>query len=334
MNQIGIIRLSALGDIIHTIPAVALLARNFPQAKIVWFVAPAGARLLSLFENIEQIVEIDLKRSFIQSLTAVRELKNEWRGRLDLLIDFQGLFKSALLARILTKNTLGFARSAIREKGAEIFYKTRVVPSAQAVHIIDKNIELLRPLNIDKPEYLFPLKKIAPSEKLSLFLEKKFAGQAPVVLNTGGGWQTKRLSAEQLAELIGLLHKRIPLLLLWGNEEERRVAENLAATYKLPVSEFLDFSDLICLLQKSRLIITADTLVMHLADMLQIPVAGIFGPTDFRRNGPKFTRNIIFFNHLPCSFCYLRKCATIECMKSLAIQQMAQAVEKFYNELN
>jgi len=332
MKRIGVIRLSALGDIIHTIPAVALLKKSFPEVEIVWFVAPAGKKLLENFIIADHIVPVDLNAGLNQVFKRVWQLCAQWRKELSKVFDFQGLYKSAILSRLLSSQNIGFDHKTVREKGAAFFYKQRISVPPEAVHIIDINLSLLTALGITGHEYLFPLKMLQPSMQLETFLQKNFGQIRPVVLNVGGGWSTKRLTREQLYLLVEHLQGRLPLLLLWGNSAEEVIAREVARRFPVVVSTFFNFSELIVLLQRSAMLISGDTLALHLADLLRVPLVAFFGPTDPRRNGPRFSKQIIFFNQLDCSFCYRRKCAKIECMLSLKIEEMAERIMQFYDE--
>ena len=127
MDRIAIIRLSSLGDIVHALPAFQALRTRFPDAHITWIAEPAGAALLGNFPGIDQVLVLDLKSRpglAARVLCLIRFIRL-WRGQFDLLFDFQGLIKSALLAFLLGGVRLGFGRGNTRETPAALFYSRR-----------------------------------------------------------------------------------------------------------------------------------------------------------------------------------------------------------------
>ncbi len=331
-DRIGIIKLSSLGDVIHTIPAFALLRRNFPEARISWIAEPAAAELLENFKGLDAIFPIHLKREGIWSkLKEVRRFFKQHKHSFDLLFDFQGLIKSALITNRLRGYSVGFHKSNLREPIARFLYNHRASAYNENQHVIYKNIHLTKDFLTGHPGDAldYPLKKLVTDGKLQDFYSKNnLIGQKYIILNVGGGWQSKILPLQTYQDIISELQSQFKLVLLWGNNLEKERAEYLSQKTEAAVSEYFSFSQLINFIQRSRMIITADTLAMHIADMVNVPSVGIFGPSRPSRNGSLLERSFSIYHKIPCSFCYKKKCDKMECLKAIKTIDIIDAVNK------
>jgi heptosyltransferase-1 len=331
-NHIAIIKLSSLGDVLHTIPAFSLLRKNYPQAVISWIAEPAAAELLKNFNGLNAILSIHLKRPGLsEKLKEVKRFLRTYKNSFDLLFDFQGLMKSALLTNRLGGYSVGFHKSNLREPLARCFYRHRVSPFDENQHVIYKNIHLIRPFlteePVDYPDY--PLKNIPVDEGLQTFFDQNGLEQKRyVILNVGGGWQSKILPVETFYEILVSLKNKFKMVLLWGNGVERQRAGDLSQKTGVPVSDYFNFPQLINFIKLSRTIITSDTLAMHIADMVNTPSIGIFGPSQPSRNGSLLEESQSIYQKIQCSFCYKKKCDRMECLKTIDARDIVHAVNK------
>jgi lipopolysaccharide heptosyltransferase I len=317
-----------LGDIVHTLPAFQLLRKHFPEAKITWIVEGPGAALLDNFSGIDEIVVFNMKsrKGLFAKIFFLIGFVSRRRRSFDLLIDFQGLIKSALLAFLLGGTRLGFGAKNVREPMAALFYSRQAVFFPEAQHVIFKNIHLLSLLGINETIVEYPLKKLAASPQLQRFLsELNWPDKRYIILNIGGGWPTKVLSAAQWLEIAAGLKMDYALVVLWGNEQEKETAAAVARQSGLALTFLMNFSDLIYFIAQALLVISGDTLALHLADMSKIPVVGIFGPSSPQRNGPLFSQSRVVFQKQACSFCYRRKCDTMTCLEEIVIADIIAA---------
>jgi heptosyltransferase-1 len=117
-------------------------------------------------------------------------------------------------------------------------------------------------------------------------------------------------------------------VMLWGNEKERETAAAVSRLSGVLLAAFMNFSDLIYFIAQARLVISGDTLALHLADMTRTPAVGIFGPSSPQRNGPLFSESRALYRELPCSFCYRRKCDTMVCLNDIVIKDIIEAARK------
>jgi lipopolysaccharide heptosyltransferase I len=324
MERFLIIRLSSLGDIIHTLPSFAALRRKFPQAIIRWAVEEKGKEILELVQGLDGIIVVD-KKNWLRSLDQIR-------GRDQVVLDFQGLVKSALLGYLSrSRRRIGFPRKNLRESWASLFYTETPEPVAEEEgHVIGKNLRLLERLGIKETKYVFPLR--VPDEVVAS-LGQKMAGtgrlenQRLVVYNVGAAWQTKRWFPEKWAELISQapLPGAFPLL-LWGNDEERRLAEHIGSKTGVAVAPFLTIKEVIALIRSASLLVSGDTFALQIACAMDVPVVALFGPTNPVRNGPFRPRDRVVFQRQSCNPCYKKTCPTLECLRAISPEEAAAAV--------
>ncbi len=330
IRKIAIVRLSALGDIIHTLPVLPHLKKRFPEASITWFAEPSGAALLSNFNLIDEIVTVKLKnRSVLSSVKEVRKILKQHRGNFDVILDFQGLIKSAVLSALLKGRKLGFHKDTLREKEAAVFYTERATWFDDSRHVIKKNLHLLTTLGIEATKIKWPLKQLTVSHTLQKFLEENGLLNTPyIILNIGAGWPTKRLTEEQNRSLLEKISAEYPVTILWGNNEEQKAAKRLENLTGVPAVPFLKFDELFSLVRMSSTIITPDTMALHIADMVQTPSIGIFGPTSPERNGSLNPESHTVLKKCSEAFCYKRKCDKMECIADIDIDHIFSILEE------
>jgi heptosyltransferase-1 len=320
-----IVRLSSLGDIIHALPAFAALRRNRPGARITWAVGRRGRALLDLVPGLDRVVVVG-DRGWRNDL-------RPGRGRRLVALDFQGLIKSGLIARLSgARLRIGFARRNLREPLACVFYNERAGAFPESRHVIEKNLHLLSRLGISETRFDFPL--VVPEavrERVRDGLRKLgWDGKAGLILcNVGAAWASKRWPPERWAEVLrGLKAEGRFLLLLWGDEAERALAEEAARKTGVPSAPFFNLVEVLAAIEESRLVLSGDTFALQAACALGTPVVGIFGPTTPGRNGPFRPEDAAAFHEISCSHCYRRSCPGLECMLSVTAGEVVALAEK------
>lgn len=338
-RNIAIIRLSSLGDIIHTLPAFQLIREKYPAARITWIAEPAGADLLKNFTGIDDILVLSLKEGrFFNKLKKAGAFIRRYRGKFDLIIDFQGLIKSALLSYLLKGHTIGFAKKNLKEPFSRFFYSEKAGFYEESNHVIYKNMHLLSLLNIENklnrgPSY--PLNSFHESEALKEFMQENRLEEGKfIVINVGGGWQSKILKLDQYIDIVRQLNQRFKVVVLWGNGGEKAMARSIVSATGAVMSMFFNFDELIAFIKQAGLVITADTLALHIADMVGTPSVGIFGPTLPERNGSLLKQSLAIYEKMPCSFCYKKKCDTIACMQNINTNKIVTSAENIYEKYN
>lgn len=305
MKNVVVLRLSALGDVIHTIPAVVSLRG---RARITWVVEAPYRELVELVANVETI-PVRLKkwgRSPFEHRRAVRDAYRALRGGFDEAIDFQGLIKSAALMRVSGAPVrYGFAHEAIREKQAT-WFANRHVNVDTSLHVVDQNLALAR---------------VAGANAIAEVDWSKFpqnngldAYRNAIVFLPGAGKPNKLWPVERFRELASRIGSDV--LVVWGPGEQQ-LAEQIGARLAPPTN----LRELAFVLQQARVVIGADTGPLHLADALGTKVIGMYGPTDPRRNGPhgQLERTI---NHF----------VTTKSMESISVEEVMTTLERVLGE--
>jgi lipopolysaccharide heptosyltransferase I len=347
-KDIAIIKLSSLGDIIHTLPAFSLLRRSYPLAKIYWIVSPQGAKLLKNFLGIDELIIIDLKKKgVLNKLKEVNRIRSRYKNRFDLILDFQGLFKSSILAWLLkSKSSYGFHKKDLREPLSHLFMKENIGQIKNGYHVSVKNLFLVNEIIHLSPDHFLEsrtkrikwnkikigLRDLSPEkETVTNFLrDNQLKIKNFLILNVGGGWETKILHKNQYVTIINKVKRQAKVVILWGNEQEKKLAKELAEETGVLIADFFNFSQLIAFIGYSRVIITGDTMALHLADLVNTPSVGIFGPTSPQRNGSLLEKSVAIYKKLHCSFCYKKKCGTIQCLKELNVSEIVKSVKVLY----
>jgi len=332
MNNFLIIRLSSLGDIIHTLPAFSALRKNFPESKISWVVEEKGQDILDLVPGLDRVITIRpsgwriYRKGFWTEMSGFKEKAREEN---QIALDFQGLQKSALLALFSrASKRIGFHRKNCREPLASLFYTERLRKIPEDIHVIRKNLMLLTRLGIEEEKYEFPLSLPAELEegiqtklkKIGYDKKKKL-----ILFNVGAAWETKRWFPDRWVRVIQeLAREDLFALLLWGTEDEKQLALEINNQTNVPLAPFLSLQEVMALVKQATLLVSGDTFALQVACAFSRPVVGIFGPTNPRRNGPFGFHDKVAFHELQCSYCYKRSCSTLECLKAIQPDEVAR----------
>ena len=289
-----IVRLSAMGDVIHALP----LAANARAAadSVAWLVERPFAGLVSGHPAIERTFVADtrawrrrpLSGETRSALSALRREIAAWRP--DAVIDAQSNWKSGVLARIAARRArvVGLAAARRVEPASALLCATPVAPGADAVHVVDEALALLGPLGIPAAARAPDASHLlaSPSAAADAFLA---AQKRPfVLLHPGAGWSEKCWGEERFAHLArGLIRERgISPVVSWGPGDERRAQALRNLLPKSPPLPALDFAGLARVIREAALFVAGDTGPLHLADALGVRTLALYGPTDPARNGP------------------------------------------------
>lgn len=287
-RSIVVVKLSAIGDVLHGVPAAVALKRAFPEARIGWAVEGRAADVLAGHPAIDHLFR--LPRGWLKSPTAVLSLRRQLRAFApDVAIDMQGLLKSGIATWLSgAPMRIGFARPFSREQ-AWLAYTNRVKPVA--AHVVDRNCDLLVPLGVreSRPRFDMPNWPVS-QERVRVWLEPLRFTEPPVVINPGAGWASKLWPVDRFAAVARELHARHGLrsLVVWGGGAERAAAERIVAeagggAMMAPDTSLQDLGEL---LRQARMLISSDTGPLHLAAAVGTPCVGLFGPVPAERNGP------------------------------------------------
>jgi len=335
--NILIVKLSAIGDVIHTLPSLAALRKLYPEAHITWVVEEAAADLLKNHPLLNQVI-ISRRKSWLRDwrsgrickpLREIRAFARELRRRrYDLVIDFQGLLKSALLVFLSDgRRKLGY--DSLQELSG-LFYNEKI-PEDMKKHAVDRYLDFPRHLGAktDKPEFILPFNSGA-EENIRLLLEKHQLEEGKfIIINPVAYWETKLWDNEKFAALADMIRINLNSKVVFTGSENVPILQITAkmSTAAINLGGKTSLSELSCLYKKALLVVTTDSGPMHLAAALNTPVIALFGPTDPARTGPYGVNHTVIRADLPCSPCFLKKCATKKCMQDITPEQVMAVIE-------
>lgn len=347
--KILIVKLGSIGDVVHTLPALAAIGRALPHAEISWVVENRSAEILrggGRNQFLSHLIEVDTKALRHQEslgetlLIARQQLRGLRASAFDIALDFQGLLKSASIAKLArAKRRYGFAREALREPASR-FLLTNAVAVPRKIHVIRKNLMLVeKALKIPVPEtdFEFPIftekKHVEEAEKIISATGENFA-----ILNPAGGWVTKLWHAEKFGALADRLWEENGLVsVVTTAPNENALAEKVLKNSKSGkvTAANLSLKGFYELAKRARIYVGGDTGPTHLAVAAKAPIVGIFGPTEWWRNGSPNDADIpVERADIDCRVdCHRRTCGNWICM-DISVEAVFNAVQKrLENEL-
>ena len=345
IQRILIIKPSSLGDVVDGLAIIRPMKKRYPGARIDWVVVERCRDILLDVPLIDNLLVFD--RDSWKRLSAwPRAIKNfvrlvceTRRGRYDIVIDLQGLFRSALIALLSgAGKRAGFSNA--REFCA-FLYNVRVRVPEGTMHAVDRCLLIAKELGADTAEVSFPL-EVSPEarRRAGAVIGGGKAACPVVVINPTARWQAKRWSAERYAAVGDYVRDVLGgSAVLIGGEEEKdivaRVTDRMKGAF-VDLSGELNLRELTALLSEADTLVTNDTGPMHIAAAVGTPVVAIFGPTDPARTGPYGAGHRVIKADLPCSPCLSRLCKKdeLECMESISIGQVTAALDSILKVQN
>ena len=287
-RSIVVVKLSAIGDVLHGVPTAVALKRAFPASSIGWVVEGRSADVLAGHRAIDHLFR--LPRGWLKSARQVVGLRRDLRRfRPDVTLDLQGLLKSGVVAAVSgSPIRIGHARPEAREY-SWLTSNRRV--QATASHVVDRNLDLLAPLGIETADVDFDMPRWPVSrQRVASWLEPLQQQGAFVVLNPGAGWASKRWAPDRFAALAQAIwrDRGVRSLVIWGGAAEEATAREIVtaagnAAILAPATSLQDLGELF---RRSPLVVSADTGPLHLAAAVGARCVGLFGPVPANRNGP------------------------------------------------
>jgi len=337
--KILIVKLSSIGDIVHALPALANIRRELPEAEIGWAVDSRFAEILRGNTHIDHLIEINTRTlsggkiaeemllDFGKQIGAVRRFK------FDIAVDMQGLLKSATLAKLGgIKNRYGFGKDALRESTARFLYTNTIAIPANS-HIVRQNIALAaNSLSIEpvQTDFEFPIfsndEHRAEAEAIANGVGGDFA-----ILNPAGGWVTKLWPAESYGKLADMIYEKLGLASVVSvGPNDEALAETVmqnSQSGKTVVSK-PSLKGFYELAKRARIYVGGDTGPTHIAISAGTPTVGIFGPTEWWRNGSTNPADTcVERNDINCRVdCHRRTCSNWICM-DISVETVFDAIQ-------
>lgn len=336
--NILIVKLSAIGDVIHTLPSLAALRRLYPDAHITWVVEEAAADVVRTHPGLNAVL-VSRRKTWIrellrghlqQPIQEMRSFMKKLRERdYDLVIDFHGLFKSSVIVFLSRgKRKLGY--DSLQELSG--LFLSEKIPEDMSKHAVDRYLDFPRHLGAktEAAEFILPSSHDAEGSTVKLMKahgleEKKFIAINPVAY-----WETKLWDDEKFAYLADMICRQLNMKVVFTGEKKEPIEKitSLMTEEKINLGGATTLPELACLYQRARMLVTTDSGPMHLAAAAGIPVIALFGPTDPARTGPYGAGHTVLRTPMACSPCFLKKCSTKQCMKDISPSQVFAAIEK------
>ena len=341
-SRILIVRLSAIGDVVRTLPAVHLIRKELPEAYLGWALEDVPYSLIKDHPEIDrffvfpkkQIRQAVRKGDFKQAKRLLNEFGAELKAeRFEIAIDMQNLFKSGvvtLLSGAKTRIGYGLAR-----EGSKFFFNYYITPpykSHQMMQFIDWQLELVKRMGVTDAGVKFVLPDYSPEERvITQFLNKHKITGDYFCLAPGTSWSNKSWTPEGMAGLADRLSSYGKVIVI-GSELDRKIANQLlemAKTTPIDSIGVFNLRELAVLLRKAKFYIGGDTGPMHLAVAVGTQVFAWFGPTSPAAHGPYQAGAVIFNMNLYCQPCNKRKCDSKQCLQELKLETVWGKVEAF-----
>ncbi|MDO8358317.1 MAG: glycosyltransferase family 9 protein [Nitrospirota bacterium] len=328
-RHILLIKPSSLGDIVHAMPTCAAIRRAYPKARLTWLVKRQWAGLVERIDGVDRVWSVE---STLQGwLSQVAPLRAE---QFDLVVDLQGLFRSAAIGRLTGSPLLvGFANG---REGSPWFYTKRVTVPQSEMHAVDRYMLVAKALGaVDSgtPEFRFRIPQTDYDEVDRLLSRSGvMPGMSWVAMNVSARWPTKRWPASSFAEVADQLQQEgCGAVVMIGGPDERVDVAAVKGEMKTPAIDLAGATTvglLPALLSKASMLITNDSGPMHIAAAVGTPVVALFGPTSEVRTGPYGAGHAVLTEPVPCRPCFSRTCHNslpLECLKMVSPQQVLAA---------
>jgi len=362
-RKILLIKLSAVGDVVHTIPVLNKLRRRYPMAQLDWLVTPAIAELLRHHPAITQIIEFEREAWStpwrLTPFASYARLAAKLRAAsYDLVIDMHGQFRTAALtlatgaparigfdrprAGVWDASPRKFPEQARKHawqgarEGSWLAYTHHIPVPTLDLHAVDRylNVGPLLGLDREPADFSFPIPQSAVSRVETLLAQHGVSRADIVIMAPGTIWETKRWGSDRFAKVAEHFLSKGFAVILIGSQRERVVCEEVAALAPgaVDLAGMTALSELAALIRRSAVSITNDSGPMHLAVALDRPVVSIFGPTDPIWIGPYGHANAVLHADLECSPCYLRKLKHCHhdhaCMRGVSAPAVIERAER------
>ena len=349
--NILIVKLSAIGDVIHTLPALTAIRRRHPKAHITWLVEEAAAALVVGHRALDRVIVSRRKRWIAQIKTGARRraLGEMWAfwcqlrdTRYDIIIDFQSLLKSAMLVWLVRgQRKIGFDKGMQHQEHSYLFLNERVPPVDMEVHALTRGLMLLEAIGIRTREVVYDV-PVSTDDQLWVTSQlhsrgvtgsRRFAAINPVAL-----WETKLWRNDRFARLADRLIREDAVdIVFTGGPADREAVATIMGMMREPAVNMAgqtSLNQLAALYQLAAVLITTDTGPMHLAAAVGTPVVALFGPTAPWRTGPFGAGHRIVRTAPACSPCFKRECDVhrCRCMTDIRVAHVLEATREILDD--
>lgn len=350
--KILIVKMSAIGDVIHTLPALVALRRQYPRAEITWLVEEPSVSLLEGHPDLNRVLLWE-RRRFTRLFRAgrwfaaarllsgfIRALRDT---RYDLLVDFQALLKSSLwIALARAKRKVGFGPGMDHAEGSHWFLNERIPAVSMEVHALDRGLKLLEGMGGTQSQVDYHLEPNSDdAAKARALVGRVGEEDRPLVaINPMARWSTKLWDTPRFGEVADRLIDAGCRVVFTGSAEDGAAIDGCCEAMShsaVRCEGRTDLRTLMAIYREAAVVITTDTGPMHLAAAVGTPVVALFGPTSPGRTGPHGSGHIVLRAGLSCSPCFERSCRTTKyapraCMHQIRVEQVVDAALRILEE--
>ena len=331
-NNILIIKMSSLGDVLHTLPFVAELRERFPQARLTWLVHPQFSGFVPDPPMVDEVIYFDKvkfnKMSLGKKWSCFKEMRSLLHSRnFDLVIDMQGLFKSAVLAAISgCNNRIGYCE--MREGSGLV---SKAITGAHAKdHVIERYLDVARYLGCAIKDIRFPMPDL--QKEWQAVQEKTEAVKEPyVILVPGARWETKKWPIEYFSELAEMILRDGKQVVLAGGPEDTSLGSQITRLSPgvTDLTGKTGLRELGALIQHSTAYISGDTGPLFIAAAMKRPLIALYGPTRPDRTGPYGSSEAVIIRApVSCAGCLKKRCSKWICMKAITPEMVFDEYKK------
>lgn len=338
--NILIVKLSAVGDVVHTLPSLSALREAYPAAHITWVVEEGAADLLRDHPDCDRVL-VSFRKRWVNTLVRggnrrrtigeIRSFLSVLRDRrYDLAIDFHGLFKSAVI--------MGWSR-ADRKLGyrsmqelSRLFYN-ETIPEDMEKHAVLRYLDFLGHLGVEPREPRFSMALGEPEQgRVAGLLGQHGIGDGDpfIALSPVAFWETKLWDNDRFARLGDRITSELNLPVVFTGASGGDLIERIRGAMNadsITLEGQTSLRELACLYRRAALVVTTDSGPMHIAAAVGTPTVALFGPTDPARTGPFGPGHAVIRSDISCSPCFLKRCAGRDCMTDIAVDEVFEAVQ-------
>lgn len=344
--NILVVKLSAIGDVIHTLPAVLALRRRYPKAHLTWVVETAASDLVLGHPAVDRVL-VSRRKEWIAAfrngpdrMTAFREaaafVARLRDRRYDLVIDFQQLLKSAMIVVLAGGRVrTGFDRGMEHMEESHLALNRRIPPVSMEIHALRRYLLLVETLGTppDEVEYGLPVDPVAEAAVGRLLSAERVGDGRPLVaVNPMAQWPTKLWDEDRFGQAADEIRDRFGVHVVFtGGPGDRAVTGRIRSRMRGPSADLTGrtrLRELAALYRRCACLVTTDTGPMHLAAAVGTPVAALFGPTAPWRTGPFGEGHHVLRGEAPCAPCFKRSCrrGDRKCMSDISVERVVMAV--------
>ena len=341
--KILIVKLSAIGDVVHTLPALNALRAHWPRASITWLVEAAAAELVNGHPALDRVLVSRRKRwarglktgRWRDHLNAASAFVHELRDtRYDMIFDFQAALKGAMLIALAHgRKKIGFGPGMQHQEHSYLVLNTRVPMVSMEIHALERGLLLIEAMGVPNGRiaYNLPITPTARQNAARLLASHTgLRNGTRIAINPVAKWDTKLWLAERFADLADrLIEEHNAAVFFTGGPEDRQEIEGIQKRMRQPSANLAGRTTLIelaAVYEQMACVISTDTGPMHIAAAAERPVVALFGPTSPQRTGPYGSRHRIVCARVECRPCFKRSCDTCRCMLGISVTDVMKAV--------